>query len=70
MTFIVLRTIWVYTIFGASPQKLKDYNKCFECTVKLFPVSKTRLIRDLYHIVLHLLIAVDLVLLIVAMCLY
>lgn len=58
-----------YTLFGASPQKLKGYNKCFEGTVRLFPVSETRLIPDLYHIVLHLLIAADLALLIVAMCL-
>ncbi len=58
-----------YTIFGASLQKVRDYNKCFEGTVKLFPVSETRLIPDLYHIVLHLLIAADLAMLIVAICL-
>ena len=58
-----------YTIFGADPQKLKSYNKCFEGTVKMFPISETRLIPDLYHIVLHLLIAADLVLVIVAICL-
>ncbi len=54
-----------FTIFGASENKLKGYNECFEGTVKLFPASKTRLIPDLYHIVLHLLITFDLVLLIV-----
>lgn len=51
-----------FTIFGTSAKKLKGYNECFEGTVKLFPVSGTRLIPDLYHIVLHLLIMTDLVL--------
>ena len=51
-----------FTIFGPSSKKLKGYNECFEGTVKLFPVSETRLIPDLYHIVLHLLILADLVL--------
>ena len=51
-----------FTIFGVSDRKLKGYNECFEGTVKLFPISETRLIPDLYHIVLHLLIATDLVL--------
>ena len=51
-----------FTIFGSSSKKLKGYNGCFEGTVKLFPVSETRLIPDLYHIVLHLLISADLVL--------
>lgn len=51
-----------FTIFGASDRKLKGYNECFEGTVKLFPVSETRLVPDFYHIVLHLLILADLVL--------
>ncbi len=54
-----------FTIFGSSENKLKGYNECFKETVKLFPVSETRLIPDLYHIVLHLLIAADLALIIV-----
>lgn len=49
-----------FTIFGVSARKLKGYNECFDGTVKLFPVSQTRLIPDLYHIMLHLLIATDL----------
>lgn len=53
-----------YTIFGVSERKLTGYNQCFEGTVKVFPVSETRLIPDLYHIVLHILLAVDLGLLI------
>lgn len=57
-----------YTIFGAGSRKLEGYNKCFEGTVKLFPASETRLVPDLYHIVLHLLIAADLALVAVAMC--
>ena len=51
-----------FMIFGVSDRKLKGYNECFEGTVKLFTVSETRLIPDLYHIVLHLLILADLVL--------
>ena len=51
-----------FTIFGVSARKLKGYNECFDGIVKLFPVSQTRLIPDLYHIMLHLLIATDLVL--------
>lgn len=56
-----------FTIFGVSERKLSGYNKCFEGTVKLFPVSETRLIPDLYHIVLHILLAADLGLLIADM---
>lgn len=56
-----------FTIFGADAKKLKGYNACFEGTVKLFPVSETRLIPDLYHIVLHLLIATDLCLVALAL---
>ena len=51
-----------FTLFGVSKRKLKGYNECFEGTVKLFPMSETRLIPDLYHIVLHLLIVTDLIL--------
>ena len=51
-----------FTIFGSSSKKLRGYNECFDGTVKLFPVSETRLIPDLYHIVLHLMILADLLL--------
>lgn len=47
---------WYYTIFGASEQKLKGYNECFQGTLRLIPKSDKRLIPDFYHIVLHLLI--------------
>ena len=47
---------WYYTIFGASENKLKGYNMCFKDTARLIPMSDSRLIPDLYHIVLHVLI--------------
>ena len=50
---------WYYTIFGASESKLKGYNDCFKDTVRLFPMSEERLVPDLYHIVLHILIAAN-----------
>ena len=52
---------WYFTLFGATERKIKGYNKCFEGTVRLIPESDTRLIPDLYHILLHLLIAADLI---------
>lgn len=68
---LVLLAVWLtaqffsheyYTLFGASPQKLAGYRQCFARTVKLFPRCTTRLVPDLYHVVLHLLIAADLLL--------
>ena len=50
---------WYYTIFGASEKKLKGYNDCFRNTVRIIPASKTRLIPDLYHMILHLLILLN-----------
>lgn len=47
---------WYYTIFGATEKKLKGYNDCFKNTVHIIPASEKRLIPDLYHIILHLLI--------------
>lgn len=55
-----------FTFFGASPQKLKGYNECFSGTAKLFPAREDRLIPDFYHIVLHLLIAADLILVMIS----
>ncbi|MCR4902634.1 MAG: hypothetical protein K6A23_07240 [Butyrivibrio sp.] len=52
---------WYFTIFGASQKKIDGYNQCFEGTVRLFPVSEKRLIPDLYHIVLHILIVANIV---------
>ena len=53
---------WYYTIFGASERKLQGYNDCFRDSVRIFPMSDKRLIPDLYHIVLHILILVNMVL--------
>lgn len=54
---------WYYTIFGASEKKLKGYNECFNHTIHIIPSSDKRLIPDLYHIVLHILILINIVLL-------
>ena len=53
---------WFYTIFGVSEKKLNGYNECFKNTVHLIPASNKRLIPDLYHMILHLLILSNLVL--------
>ena len=58
---VQFRYHWYYTIFGASEQKLKGYNSAFRDTVRIFPASDTRLVPDLYHIVLHILIVLNLV---------
>ncbi len=50
---------WYFTIFGCSEKKLTGYNECFKDSVRIFPVSNKRLIPDLYHIVLHLLILLN-----------
>ncbi len=52
---------WYFTIFGASERKLRGYNDCFRDTVRIFPMSDKRLIPDLYHIVLHLLILLNII---------
>ncbi len=52
---------WYFTIFGASERKLKGYNECFRNTVRLFPMSGTRLVPDLYHIIQHALILLNIV---------
>ena len=53
---------WHYTIFGVSERKLKGYNECFRNTVRIFPMSETRLVPDLYHIVQHTLILLNILL--------
>ena len=52
---------WYYTIFGASQEKIKGYNKCFQNTIRVIPRSDKRLIPDLYHIVLHILILLNII---------
>ena len=53
---------WYFTIFGATERKLQRYNECFRNSVRIFPMSDKRLIPDMYHIVLHILILVNLIL--------
>ena len=52
---------WYYTIFGASEKKLRGYNECFRDTIRIFPMSEVRLVPDLYHIILHLLILANII---------
>ena len=52
---------WYFTIFGASERKLQGYNDCFRDALRIFPMSDKRLIPDLYHIVLHLLILANII---------
>lgn len=52
---------WYFTIFGASERKLQGYNDCFKDTIRLFPMSDKRLIPDLYHILLHVLILLNII---------
>ena len=52
---------WYFTIFGASERKLQGYNDCFRDAVRIIPMSDQRLIPDLYHIVLHLLILANII---------
>ena len=53
---------WYYTIFGASEKKLKGYNECFKDTIRLIPASDSKLIPDLYHILLHLFLLANILL--------
>lgn len=53
---------WYFTIFGASERKLQGYNDCFRDSIRIFPMSDKRLIPDLYHIVLHILILINIIL--------
>lgn len=52
---------WYYTIFGASEKKVKGYNDCFGDAIRIFPMSEKRLVPDLYHIILHILILVNII---------
>ena len=55
---------WYFTIFGVTERKLKGYNECFRNTVRIFPMSETRLVPDLYHIVQHTLILLNIIMII------
>lgn len=52
---------WYYTIFGAGEKKLRGYNECFRDTIRIFPMSEVRLVPDLYHIILHILILANII---------
>jgi hypothetical protein len=52
---------WYYTIFGGSEKKIKGYNECFRNTVHVIPMSDTRLIPDLYHMIQHTLILLNII---------
>ncbi len=54
---------WHFTFFGASKEKIRGYNQCFEGTLCIIPRREDRLIPDFYHIVLHSLIVINIVLL-------
>lgn len=58
---------WHFTIFGATPEKIQGYNQCFEGSLCIVPRREDRLIPDFYHTVLHILIALNLVLLCLAL---
>ena len=47
---------WYYTIFGTNESKLQGYNDCFRNTIHIFPISEKRIVPDLYHMILHILI--------------
>ena len=52
---------WYYTIFGSSEKKLRGYNECFRDTIRIFPMSEVRLVPDVYHIILHILILANII---------
>lgn len=45
-----------FTLFGASTEKLTQYQSNFFHTVQMFPHPESIIVPDLYHIILHLLI--------------
>ncbi len=52
---------WFFTIFGSSERKLQGYNNCFRDTVHLVPLNEKRIIPDLYHMIQHLLILLNII---------
>lgn len=56
---------WHYTLFGATEKKLQGYNRCFQNTLHLFPLREDRIVPDLYHILLHVLLLLNTVLLLI-----
>lgn len=54
---------WGPMFFGTSPEKIRRYNEYFTGTLRIFPVNPNRVVPDVFHTVLGLLIAVCLILL-------
>ena len=46
-------------VFRCQREKLTGYNECFQNTVHLIPASTSRLVPDLYHVVLHIMIIIN-----------
>ncbi len=51
---------WKFYFFGATEKKIKGYNTCFNNTIKVLQTSEKRVVPDLYHIILSVLVASDL----------
>jgi hypothetical protein len=67
MWFLIqFRCHWYFTIFGASEKKLTGYNRCFRDTIRIVQASDKRLIPDLYHTLMHLMILIILVLCVIS----
>ncbi|WIV11552.1 hypothetical protein [Proteiniborus sp. MB09-C3] len=52
---------WRFYFFGATEKKIKGYNDCFKNTVKVLQTFEKRIIPDLYHILLSMVVALDLI---------
>lgn len=52
---------WRYFLFGAPYRKIKAYNNCFRNTIKIFKESEIRIRPDLYHVLLSVIVAIDLI---------
>ncbi len=51
---------WKLYFFGATAKKIKGYNTCFKNTIKVLQTSEKQVIPDLYHIILSVVVAFDL----------
>lgn len=58
---------WRYVFFGAEQELVESYNKLFANNLRLFPMSGTAIIPDLYHFVLMALTVATLVVWVVYM---
>ena len=51
---------WRFYLFGATEKKINGYNECFKSTIRVLQASEKRIIPDLYHILLSMVVALDL----------